>query len=104
VVQRTANLNAAQAKRLAALTNTRIALDPHVFNRGFRGADQVAVAMYRTDAPGSGQLVKSIRVDLAGGDDRILDVAHNPDGTLKVDEGNQAVPNFELGPIDLTTN
>src|SRR4030095_1326868 len=101
-VQRTTNLNTAVAKRLAALKNATITLEPHVFNRGFRGADQVAVGMYRTDAAGSGQLVKSIRVDLAGGEDRILDFAHNPDGTLKVDEGNQAVPIFELGPIDLT--
>ena len=73
-------------------------------NRGFRAADQVALAMYRADTAGAGQLVKSMRLDLAGGDDRILAFERNADGTLKLDEGNQAIPVFELGPIDLTTD
>ena len=102
--QRTANLSTADTKRQAALKTAKVALPAHVLNRGFRAADQVALAMYRADVAGSGQLVKSIRLDLAGGDDRILAFEHNADGTLKLDEGRQAIPVFELGPIDLTTD
>jgi hypothetical protein len=101
--QRVDNLNVAKAGITAKLTGAKVTLIPHVFDHGFRSASQVQVAMYRTDAAGSGEQVAATRVDLTGGEDQYLEFAHSGDGALSLDSGGHAIPLFVLGPIDLTT-
>src|SRR5262249_933722 len=70
VTLRTQNMSTAANALDKALKQARLPLTPHVFSRGFRNGTNLRVAMYHTNAAGSGQLDKEMRVDLAGGGDR----------------------------------
>ncbi|MBS1817887.1 MAG: PKD domain-containing protein [Acidobacteria bacterium] len=93
--QRGANRAQAVNKTAGALASAKLTLSPHVYNRGFRSGSNVRIAMYKSDAPGTGSLVKEIRQDIPGGDDRSITWQHNADGTLALSNG-QAVPLFKL--------
>jgi hypothetical protein len=93
--QRAANLGQAQSNIQKALTGAKLALSPHVYNRGFRAGEHIRIAMYKSDANGSGSLEKEIRQDVPGGDDRTISWQHNADGSLALSNG-QAVPEFSL--------
>jgi hypothetical protein len=51
--QRAANLGQAQTNIQKALTGAKLALSPHVYNRGFRAGEHIRIAMYKSDANGS---------------------------------------------------
>ncbi|MGC4081214.1 MAG: Ig-like domain-containing protein [Vicinamibacterales bacterium] len=93
--QRNTNIGTAQSKTAAALASAKLTLSPHVYNNGFRSGVGVRIAMYKSDAPGTGTLVKEIREDVPGGDDRSITWSHEPDGSLTL-SGGQAVPLFKL--------
>ena len=100
--QRTANMSTAAVELHKALTTASLPLTPHVFNRGFRDGAGLRVAMYTSDAAGSGNLIKETTVDLAGGDDRYLSYLRDANGNLALLNG-RAQPVFKLS-ADLTAN
>jgi PKD repeat protein/methionine-rich copper-binding protein CopC len=99
--QRLSNIATAEAKASDALAKGKVTIAPFVANRGFINASQVKVTMHRG---GNATPVKTVPVDLAGGDRQRLDYLRTDSGGLVLDAQGKAEPVFRVSPIDQNAN
>jgi PKD repeat protein len=100
-LQRLSNIASAQSKATEALAKGKVTIAPFVANKGFINATQVKVTMYRN---GNATPVKTVPVDLSGGDRQRLDYVHTSTGSLLLDAQGKAEPVFRISPIDQNAN
>jgi hypothetical protein len=87
------------------MAGARSNITPHIFNRGYKTAQQVALRMYHAP-PGGGApaLVKQVRQTLGGGDKRYLGLERDSDGVLILDANGKAQPYFSLAGLSQTAS
>ncbi|MFZ4858363.1 MAG: PKD domain-containing protein [Desulfuromonadaceae bacterium] len=97
--QRSSNLTTAQTRTTEALTKGKLHVVPHIFNKGFRIADDIVVSLFADDGSGTQTLNRELRQTLSGGEHLHPDYEMDA-GKYKLDPDGNRIPVFQVKNID----
>ncbi|MDD5106333.1 MAG: PKD domain-containing protein [Desulfuromonadaceae bacterium] len=100
--QRSTNLTTAQTKTTEALSKGKLHIVPHIFNKGFRIADDITISLFADDGSGTQTLNREFKQTLSGGEHLHPDYEMDA-GKYKLDADGNRIPVFQVKNIDQTS-